>query len=173
MKALIAFLLTFVICRCSAQGILEDLQLNNTVELDADGGSFRLDWDFVYDLPDNPEMVLEMVVATRGWFSLRFTSEDLKKGDYFFGAYNGAVPSQSFFLDKHCSLKNGTGCERPDGPSDDIRNDFKLVTISYGANYTLVRLARRANTGDIQDVPITVLYNNSLFLFLFFCYNEL
>lgn len=136
---------------------LETMILNNTVELDKQGGTFRLDWDFVYDQDaTNPQVVLEMRVATRGWFSLRFTSADLSLGDYFYGAYDADRPSNSFFLDKHCELNNGRGCETADGPKDDLRNDFQLISIVFGQDYTLMRIARLADTGHLQDVAITV-----------------
>lgn len=136
---------------------LETMILNNTVELDKQGGTFRLDWDLVYDQDaTNPQVVLEMRVATRGWFSLRFTSADLSLGDYFYGAYDADRPSNSFFLDKHCELNNGRGCETADGPKDDLRNDFQLISIVFGQDYTLMRIARLADTGHLQDVAITV-----------------
>ncbi|XP_057374284.2 uncharacterized protein LOC130695175 [Daphnia carinata] len=135
---------------------IETMILNNTVELDKQGGTFRLDWDFVYDQDaNNPQVVLEMRVATRGWFSLRFTSADLSLGDYFYGAYDANQPSNSFFLDKHCELNNGRGCETADGPTDDLRNDFQLISIVFGADYTLMRIARLVDTGHLQDVVIT------------------
>ncbi|KZS05782.1 Uncharacterized protein APZ42_030759 [Daphnia magna] len=135
---------------------LETMILNNTVELDKQGGTFRLDWDLVYDQDaTNPQVVLEMRVATRGWFSLRFTSADLSLGDYFYGAYDADRPSNSFFLDKHCELNNGRGCETADGPKDDLRNDFQLISIVFGQDYTLMRIARLADTGHLQDVAIT------------------
>ena len=96
-----------------------------------------------------------MRVATRGWFSLRFTSADLSLGDYFYGAYDVDRPSNSFFLDKHCELNNGRGCETADGPKDDLRNDFQLISIVFGQDYTLMRIARLADTGHLQDVAIT------------------
>lgn len=140
---------------------LETMELSNSIELDPEG-SFRLDWDLVDKEVANPEIVLEMKVATSGWFSLRFTSDDLKMGDYFFGAYDQFKPSHSFFLDKHCSsLKNGTGCERPDGPVDDVRNDFKLISLAVDNNsLQILRISRLADTGDVgQDVVIKVKNN--------------
>jgi hypothetical protein len=140
---------------------LETLVLNNTVELDPEG-SFRLDWDVVYDQdPANPLVVMEARVATTGWFSLRFTSADLTLGDYFYGAYDSNRPANSFFLDKHCDLVDGMGCETADGPKDDLRNDFQLISLVNGLDYTVMRIARVVDTGRIQDVVITV----SIFIF--------
>ena len=141
--------------RKSSRG-LETLILNNTVELDPEG-TFRLDWDVVYDQdPANPLIVQEARVATTGWFSLRFTSSDLTLGDYFYGAYDVNRPANSFFLDKHCDLVDGLGCEIADGPQDDLRNDFQLVSLVNGLDYTVMRIARVVDTGRIQDVVITV-----------------
>ncbi|XP_046638674.1 uncharacterized protein LOC124316779 [Daphnia pulicaria] len=134
---------------------LENVVLNNTVELDPEG-TFRLDWDIVYDQdPANPLVVMEMRVATAGWFSLRFTSADLTLGDYFYGAYDVNKPANSFFLDKHCDLVDGLGCETADGPSDDLRNDFQLISLVNGLDYTVMRIARVVDTGHLQDVVIT------------------
>ena len=142
--------------RKSSRG-LETLILNNTVELDPEG-TFRLDWDVVYDQdPANPLVVLESRVATTGWFSLRFTSADLTLGDYFYGAYDPNKPSDNFFLDKHCQLFEGIGCETPEGPREDIRNDFQLVSFEFKSGYSMMRIARLADTGNnLQDVVITV-----------------
>jgi hypothetical protein len=141
---------------------LENVVLNNTAELDPEG-TFRLDWDIVYDQdPANPLVVMEMRVSTAGWFSLRFTSADLTLGDYFYGAYDVNKPTNSFFLDKHCDLVDGLGCETADGPSDDLRNDFQLISLVNGLDYTVMRIARVVDTGHLQDVVITVricLYN--------------
>jgi hypothetical protein len=135
---------------------LESMILNNTMELDPEG-SFRLDWDVVYEDPSNPLLVLEMRVATTGWFSLRFTSADLTLGDYFYGAYDASKPSNSFFLDKHCALVDGLGCETAEGPRDDFRNDFQLLSFLFGTDYTVMRIARQVDTGNnLQDVVITV-----------------
>ena len=135
---------------------LENLNLNNTVELDPEG-TFRLDWDIVYDQdPVNPLIVMEIRVATAGWFSLRFTSADLTLGDYFYGAYDVKKPANSFFLDKHCDLVDGLGCETADGPKDDLRNDFQLISLINGLDYTVMRIARVVDTGHLQDVVIAV-----------------
>ena len=135
---------------------LENLVLNNTVELDPEG-SFRLDWDVLYDQdPANPLVVLEARVASTGWFSLRFTSNDLTLGDYFYGAYDVNRPSNSFFLDKYCDLVDGMGCETADGPKNDLRNDFQLISLVNGQDYTVMRIARVVDTGHVQDVVITV-----------------
>ena len=71
------------------------------------------------------------------------------------GAF-GNRPANSFFLDKHCDLVDGLGCETADGPQDDLRNDFQLVSLVNGLDYTVMRIARVVDTGRIQDVVITV-----------------
>ena len=135
---------------------LETIVLNNTVDLDPEG-TFRLDWDLIYEIPTNPLVVLEIQVQTSGWFSLRFTSTDLTLGDYFYGAYDPNKPSDNFFLDKHCQLFEGIGCETPEGPREDIRNDFQLVSFEFKSGYSMMRIARLADTGNnLQDVVITV-----------------
>ena len=156
-RVLIALLPLVAVCAARPSIRVENLNLTNSVELDPEG-SFRLDWDFIYDEPTNPEFVFELRVATRGWMSIRFTNPELTKGDYFYGALDPAKPKESFFLDKHCDLVDGFGCETPDGPKQDVHNDFTIITLEYGIDYTVLRMSRLVDTGDLlpQDVVITV-----------------
>ncbi len=163
LSVLIALLPLLAVCAARPSRMssrLENMNLTNSVELDPEG-TFRLDWDFVYNEPTNPEFVFEMQVATRGWMSIRFTNPELTKGDYFYGAIDPVKPSESFFLDKHCDLVDGFGCETADGPKQDIHNDFKIITINYGTDYTILRMSRLVDTGDLlpQDIIITVSYS--------------
>jgi hypothetical protein len=55
------------------------------------------------------------------------------------GAF-GNRPANSFFLDKHCDLVDGLGCEIADGPQDDLRNDFQLILLVNGLDYSVIKL---------------------------------
>lgn len=133
--------------------------LNNSAILDPEG-TFRLDWEVIYDQPDNPDLIFELHGATRGWMSIKFGDSQDRMLDYFFGAYDSDVPMNSLFVDKHCLLTPGHSCEDANGPTEDTRNDYRLKAIEYGTDpnpFTKLRIERRANTGDAnQDLIIQV-----------------
>lgn len=130
--------------------------LTNFADLDENRpGFFTLRWE-VLEGPGS--IVMEAAAQCSGWVSLLIVSPDGTYADMFFGGHDDQLDDY-YGGDYHAALV-GSGHAAPEL---DISNDVAIQGSVFHDPLTIIRWKRQLNTGDRDDVAITV-FNSLLFV---------